>query len=323
MSYWNSSRRFGRPRDLPPRDSPPRDPPTRDPPPRSPEEHFQALAPNTVALSMSVTSIYQDLQYVADNGEDVVATSDRARAHYLAQSGDFFRWFTNQGSAHLLVHGSYDQACHVSGLSLFCRSLFCVLDQDRMPHFIPLLFFCGVHTRLLNFAPQRRPPNYDVTISRDGSRLPMYDGRPSTGGRALIRNFLVQLLHNFPYDRIVMDPEELRDIEEEDLDGLQKLFSRLVGMLPPEFTLFCLVDGAEYYEQGGYWDDMGPVLDQLVKLSHPSNQGGSVRLLITTPTSTSHIVQRFHRRQCLVLDDLVFSSEILEQRLERLITQQA
>lgn len=77
-----------------------------------------------------------------------------------------------------------------------------------------------------------------------------------------------------------------------------------MGMLPREAVVYCLVDGAEYYEQEAEsWGSARWVSMKLVLLSNLRNDGASVRLLITTPTFTSHISEWFQGRRILSMEE--------------------
>lgn len=303
---------------------------------RDGEECDQYVPTPELARFMHTNSIYQDLQNLSGSGENVVPVWDRARAQQLVENHEFLRWLAGQGPPHILVHGGYREASRISGLSLFSRSLFRVLDR-RGPRFIPLAFFCGMQTR----HPAHVPPSYNETQwwSRDDiappgcnddfeppyyNRVELPFQRPRSGGHALIRSFIGQLLRHYPLPRVPVRARELREIDRGNLEILCGLFSRIVSMLPRHFTVWCLVDGAEYYEEYGAWYGARQVLEQLVQLSNPYNRGASVRLLITTPTYMADVMNWFERPLSLPVGEtrwgnLVMSNEILEQRLDRAI----
>lgn len=299
---------------------------------RDGEQSDRYIPAPPLARFMHTNSIYQELQILSSSGEHAVPMHDRARAQHLVESPEFLHWLAGQGPPHLLVNGSYGEASHISGLSLFCRSLFRALDRHG-PRVIPLAFFCGMQTR----HPAHVPPSYNETQwwSQDDTAPPSYseDFRPpdydsielpESGGHALIRSFIDQLLRHYPLPRVPVRRRELDEIEGGNLERLCGLFSRLVQMLPRQFTVWCLVDGAEYYEEDGSWYGARQVLEQLVRLSNPYTRSACVRLLITTPTYMSHGLEMFDRSQSLPLGEtrwrnLVVSNEILEQRLDRAI----
>lgn len=321
---------------------------------RSVREHEHDLTTEYLSGCIGHTSIDRDLRYLDDRGEDVVPGREQIRAHFLVQNHAFHHWLSGHGLPHLLVHGGYDEASHVSGLSLFCVYLKNVLAWYN-PHFVTLAFFCGMNTGQQSFAREWPPgyndtqlglnavtmaPSYDEAqlIRGDDVIMPqIYDQYiqsprysrtqlPSTGGSALIRSFILQILRHLPGQRISVRGRNRRDIERGNLHSLCHLFLRLVGMLPPHFTVWCLVDGAEYYEQDGFWADARLVINHLVQLSTSQNTGASVRLLITTPTFTSRILDWFEYPQPLPLErrdweDLVPDSEGLQGELNFIIEQ--
>ncbi|KAL1875178.1 hypothetical protein Daus18300_003246 [Diaporthe australafricana] len=295
----------------------------------------------------------QDLQYLDGRGTGAVPEQERARAAQLVGNSQFISWLNSPLSGHLLVHGRFERASHISGLSLWCRSL--VRDLAvRTPRSIPLVFFCGLHTRPPSFIPTA-VPSYDNTQLwsdagigppdyRDDIEPPVYRfhqqdmqmprsdnsqlGVPSTSGHTLIRSFIHQLLRHLPDLSIKLKFRELDGIENKDLMTLCELFKRFVGLLPRDVEVYCLVDGAEYYEQEAEsWDSASWVLSQLVLLSNLRNNEASVHLMITTPTSTSHISEWFQSRRILSMEEtgrgeeMVPDSTTLQGELDDVIEQ--
>ncbi|POS77680.1 hypothetical protein DHEL01_v203935 [Diaporthe helianthi] len=80
---------------------------------------------------------------------------------------------------------------------------------------------------------------------------------------------------------------DIHHVEAGNISHLCKLLSHLLSLMPHDVTVWCLVDGVEFYEQGRSWADFEQVLDHLLRHSDATNKmgGASVRLLLTTPTS--------------------------------------
>lgn len=161
-------------------------------------EHEYDMFPDFLAECRSNIDILdRDLQYLDERGEDAVPEQERASVEQLAENSQFFSWLNSQESEHPLVHGRYDVASHISGLSLWCVSLVHGLDGDTR-RLIPLVFFCGLHTRQSSYT-HTAPPSYDdigLPSYEDDIRPPGYNNSqlPSTGGHILIRSFIYQLL---------------------------------------------------------------------------------------------------------------------------------
>ncbi|KAL1857622.1 hypothetical protein Daus18300_010262 [Diaporthe australafricana] len=236
------------------------------------------LTPNELLTCIGIPEILaKDLQHLAEKRKIQVSTQEQARAEQLIRTSEIREWLTGPTSSQLLVHGNYDRRAYISGLSLFCMSLTHTL-AERAPRFIPLTFFCGIHTE------------------------PLRDAH--TGGRALIQSFIHQLLCQFDFNSgsIPMAPEALDGVQQGDLGALCRLFELLVHMLPNTVALFCLVDGVVYYERDEFRDDLERVLMTILQLSDQAGAQAPVKVLLTSPTRTAVVRQPFP-------DDLILSME--------------
>lgn len=237
----------------------------------------------------------QDYQHLTEKRKVTVPAPEQARAEQLIRTSQIREWLTGPTSSQLLVHGNYDRRAYISGLSLFCMSLAHTLSE-RVPRFIPLVFFCGLHTE------------------------PLQDAH--TGGRALLQSFIRQLLcqYDFNGDSIPVEPEKVDYVQQGDLSTLCTLFKRLVRMLPKGVALFCLVDGVVYYEREEFLDDLGRVLMTILQLSGQEGMQAPVKVLLTSPTRTSVVRQPFPDDMILSMEgmvraDLVASSSRLGREL--------
>ena len=224
-----------------------------------------------------------------------VPSKEQARAEQLIRSIQFKDWMVTGTSSQLLVHGEYEGQRSVSGLSLFCSSLVQSLEA-RAPRCIPLIFFCGLHT--------------DHFTDRH------------TGGRAIIQNFICQLLCQFDFDTRLLAGEKLDEhrIRVGNVDELCKLFRWLVSQLPRSVVLFCLLDGVGYYERPEFEHDMGFVVEKLLRISAEEKIQAGVKILLTSSGRTSYIRQPFPDELVLSMEsmgraDMVPSKSRLEREL--------
>lgn len=223
----------------------------------------------------------QDLQKIADRRRVQVPERDQARAEQLIRTGQVREWLTAPTSAQLLIHGNYDRTAYISGLTIFCMSLTTTL-VERKSRFIPLTFFCGLHTE----------------PSGIGAH---------TGGRAIIQSFIVELLQQFDFGSVQeVPPLECDDkkIRMGDVDELCKLFEALIRLLPNYVVVICLIDGILYYEREEFKGDMAVVLSAILKLSADSSVAVPLKVLITSPTKTAEVRKPFP-------DDLILSMDAM------------
>lgn len=162
---------------------------------------------------------------------------------------------------------------------------------------MPLAFsFCGLHTN--SFTDQY------------------------TGGRAVIQNFICQLLCQYDFDKRLLASEKLDKhlIQLGDVNELCKLFQWLVSQLPQSVVLFCLLDGVGYYERTEFEHDMGLVVENLLKISASEKLQAAFKVLLTSSSRTNYIRQPFPDELVLSIEsmariDMVPSKSRLERQL--------
>ncbi|KAK3987004.1 hypothetical protein QBC44DRAFT_352083 [Cladorrhinum sp. PSN332] len=225
-----------------------------------------------------------DMRHIKETRHRWVTPREQARAEQLVQSRQLREWMASTESSQLLVHGDYEGQRSVSGLTLFCSSLLETLAL-RAPRFVPLVYFCGMHT-------DRRADAY-------------------TGGRAIIQSFICQLLCQVEDANDLDITHSLADqgfdetlIRIGDVEELCCVFAWLVGRLPSGVVVFCLLDGIVYYERNELEQDMAVVLVTLLRVSDESNTRAAVKVLLTSPSRTVSIRQPFP-------DHLVLSMEAM------------
>ncbi|KKY36668.1 putative short chain dehydrogenase reductase [Diaporthe ampelina] len=240
-------------------------------PPQNPMEY--TMSARILASYLGIPDVAaEDATHVAGTHQATVSPPERACAEQLARSGKFLQWLRSPGSSRLLVHTNYSGGpSPVSGLSLFCVSLREALLARPDRRFIPLVFFCGLHTELLG----------------DDSNGALVDAR--SGAHGLMRSLIYQLLGRYHGREPVWlneTPQEIHAIQEGNLSALYGLFHRLVHRLPGDVAVCCLVDGAVYYERDEFLDDMESVMLPLLQLCGQGVTRAPFKLLVTSPAST-------------------------------------
>jgi hypothetical protein len=235
----------------------------------------------------------EDRKLINERWQMRVPLNEQAQAEQLIRSTQFKDWVVAGTSSQLLIHGEYDGQRYVSGLSLFCSS-FAQSLEARAPRFIPLIFFCGLHT--------------DPDMDRH------------TGGRAVIQNFICQLLCQFDFDTRSFASEKLDEhlIQLGDIDELCRLFQWLVGKLPQSVVLFCVIDGVGYYERDEFEHDIGFVVEKLLRISAEKKTQAGVKILLTSSNRTTYIRQPFPDELVLSIESLARANMVpSKSRLER------
>ena len=180
---------------------------------------------------------------------------DQDRAAAIIKHSAVGEWLIEPKSATLLVHANSRRHEAISSTSVACAMLIHILS-DRLP-IITLYWFCGSHIR-----------------GPDGNALGM------------MRSLICQLLDisSFAAEYNLDHPV---DFDGQDLGELLVLFKRLVWQLRPGTAVFCIIDGISYYEGSQQSIATCTSIRKIVKLMEAESP--ILKLLITSPTRTSHI----------------------------------
>ncbi|KAB2577969.1 hypothetical protein DBV05_g3363 [Lasiodiplodia theobromae] len=206
--------------------------------------------------------------------------ADQDRAVALMQDPAFVAWLSLHESSAILIHGN-SKATPKSATSFVCaklvESLF-IKASTRESTTIPLAFFCGEHTneRTDDYA---HPPGLALSL-------------------------LLQLIDKMAAHTPI-NPEPLqkaiRDLDAENGVTILNLFVRIVAQLPPEATLFVVIDGVGFFEDSNRREEMKCLARKLARLvkkkHHPV-----VKLLMATPAATIDVSAQFRSNDAQVLD---------------------
>lgn len=192
---------------------------------------------------------------------------DRGRAEQLIGTRQFGNWVLDQDMNKLLVHGDFDTENSISPFSVLCTSLIQALRPRS--GLITLVFFCGCH-------------------------LKPHDEYP--GPITMIRSFIAQILEQHPFTPDNLANEvNLAGVEAGDIPQLCKLFACLARQLPATTTVFCIIDGVQFYERDQYWKDMDEVLCCLFELAEDDDKEmrATLKILLTSPKPTRRVRKVF------------------------------
>lgn len=201
--------------------------------------------------------------------KELIPISHRETVESLAITSTFADWTAAPVSRKILVHAQFEGTHYVSALSLFCTSLYQILESTGQ--YIPLIFFCGRHLD-----------------SQDGGHL-------------MIKNLTVQLLQQHKFN--IRNLERYVDLtlaNSGDVKQLLTLFRYLILQLS-DHTVFCIVDGIKYYERDHFLRDMSLVLSALLDLTEDTNMRSVFKILVASPSPTTIVRQAFSTDEILSL----------------------
>jgi hypothetical protein len=178
---------------------------------------------------------------------------DQDRVGVIVQQLTVQKWLLDPNFEGLMIHGNSRRHDPISPASVACAMLIHVFS-DKLA-FATLYWFCG-------------------------SRVKGPYGNPL----GMIRGLICQLLCSPCCECSV---EDHKDFDEQDLNKLLNLFARLLRRSSKMTPVVCIIDGISYYESRHQSDYTCAIIYKLAKLAKA--ESSILKLLITSPTRTSHI----------------------------------
>jgi hypothetical protein len=173
----------------------------------------------------------------------------------------FMTWLRSLGSQFIVVQ---DENSLLDNSALSTLSYLCALMSEMLssPGMLPLRFFCGLHSAA---------------------------GDPMEGSKGLLRSLALQLCLIFGDCNLPtsVDPNRLvQGLMMNDLATICTVFSILVQNVPAGM-IYCLIDGASWYNTEARSDDMKVAalcLENLVAQVQAAARGLVLKVMVTNPT---------------------------------------
>jgi hypothetical protein len=234
-----------------------------------------------------------DLDYVT-NRSGKFPYEDHGRAEQVVATSHFRKWMladkdweytgerwvpanrnadSSSNESTLLVHGDFDSRDSLSPFSRVCASL--TETFRKMPGSICLVFFCGRHL----------------------------DKDEYSGPSALIRSLIGQLLQQYPYCPPDLEHNvSIQGVEEGSIHELCNLFGCLARHVPSTSSIFCIIEGIQFYERAQFRGGTMEILSFLSDLAENERQGvaASIKLLLLSPRPTTVVRNAFSVRPALL-----------------------
>ncbi|KAI0451720.1 hypothetical protein F5B21DRAFT_506913 [Xylaria acuta] len=211
-----------------------------------------------------------DIDYITHQRELIISRG-QDRTEQIMNSSRLREWLVQANSKELLIHGN-SVPLPVSPISFFCAML--MQNLRGVEKFKSVAFFCGCH------------PYGDFG-----------------GARILIMSLLSQLLQQQPFDLSFIDHEIAYRMDGGDPRAFCSVFGRLVEQVRGTETVFCIIDGINFYECNGE-EPLQGTADVLRFLLDLAGKGGPVyKILVTSPSSTEDVRQAIRDDDYLALPE--------------------
>ncbi|KAI0965234.1 hypothetical protein F4678DRAFT_485529 [Xylaria arbuscula] len=178
-----------------------------------------------------------DIEYIIQQRERIISRSQDCTEKVM-KSEQLREWLVQANSNELLVHGNCEPL-PISLISFFCARM--IQNLRGIERFKSVSFFCGCHP-------------YDEY----------------GGARTLIMSLLAQLLQQQHFDLSFINPEVAYQMDAGESQAFCYVFGRLVEQVNRDETVFCVLDGINFYACNGEesLQEMADVLRFLLELTN-------------------------------------------------------
>ncbi|KAK8083901.1 hypothetical protein PG996_002682 [Apiospora saccharicola] len=211
-----------------------------------------------------------DIEYILSQRQ-LIISGCQDRTEQIMKSPQLKKWMVQAESKELLVHGNSEPE-PISPISFFCALLMRNLrDVDQ---FKSLAFFCGIHS-------------YEEF----------------GGARPMIMSLLAQLLEQQHFDLGFVDHELAYSMDSGNIETFCYVFRQLVRQVRSTESVFCVIDGINFYEGMGEesLQETAYVLRSLLDLTR--ERGNVFKILVTSPSITEDTRQAIEDEDYLALPE--------------------
>lgn len=201
-----------------------------------------------------------DIEYIL-NQRELIFARGRSPTEQIMKSAQLRSWLVQAESRELLIHGNSVPE-PISPISFFTSML--LKNLRDMEQFKSVVFFCGMHS---------------------------YEDYG--GARTLIMSLLTQLLQQQQFDLSFIENHLACSLDAGNIDAFCYVFGQLLRQVKNTETVFCVIDGVNFYER--YGEDLlletAYVLRFLLDLTR--RRGAVFKILITSSSNTDDVRQAF------------------------------
>ncbi|KAK8092390.1 uncharacterized protein PG998_014875 [Apiospora kogelbergensis] len=197
-----------------------------------------------------------DIEYIMDYREAFLSRG-QDRAGVIMPTPQFRDWLVKASSKELLIHGN-SKPLPISPLTLFCAML--VQNLRGVDKFWTVAFFCGRH------------PYEEYG-----------------GARTLITSLIAQLLRRRPFDLSFLKHDHVYQMDLGNVMTYCFVFGQLVQQIDPNDTVFCIIDGINFYEgREELLEDTAFAIRFLLDMTLGQNV---FKILLSSPSTTEDVRQ--------------------------------
>ena len=199
------------------------------------------------------------------------------RASFVANSKKLQRWLTDPTKSQaLIINGGFRHEALTSPFSFLCAEMSHLYGSARNTYAIA--YFCGLHS--------------DSWRNRRAN------------ARGMMISLLGQLLSSKrSFDLSFIDKELIKEVKDDSIRALCRIFRRLVFQLPEEVVLFCCIDTISIYETSDRLEETRYAFRTITRLLAAKKRKGTFKLLITSLGRSLNIEEYLNEEDILRVPD--------------------
>lgn len=234
----------------------------------------------------------QDL-HICLESRDSLYDDDASRLSFTRTHTGFQNWILDPLLSSLYIEGEMCDDVAFSAFSTLCAEMTSLLQV--VPCTITLSHFCGLHV----YNPDTPFPDVrGMMISLIGQLLTQWDNA-----------FQIPEIDKF----------QRQEIAAADLRTLCDAFRSLILNIPPEWTVYCVIDGVDIYETPDRRKRTLKAIKRLRLLVSDCGGGEEsavFKLLVTALSLNGFVGSMFEEDENITVDDFVERSEVMDVSLE-------
>ncbi|KAI0120131.1 hypothetical protein GGR51DRAFT_496441 [Nemania sp. FL0031] len=255
-----------------------------------------------------ITDVDSMLEHMNDSLDTVIRrrarvdVRDQGQAQSVFQENRFLAWLESDNSDMILIDGNMEPSSRdkVSAMSLFCGNFVLTMtkleSQDVYTH-----FFCGFHNSPMD---------------------------PWQGPKGLLQFVIVQLLaaleaRNCLSLDFLFKQSQIKELKESDIDQLCRVLHELISEFPPETTVYCIIDGIQFFYRDAYLSDLELLVRHLKVVIGDDYLKAKFKVMMTVPFRSPGLLKKEVGKMRLIhltarhLSPRALSGRGLEARLGR------
>ncbi|KAI0402853.1 hypothetical protein F4802DRAFT_335597 [Xylaria palmicola] len=258
-----------------------------------------------------ITDVNAMLDHLNDGLDTVIRrrtrvnVQDQGQTQAIFQETRFIAWLEGESPDMILVDGNMESCARdkVSAMSFFCANFVLTMwkieSQDLYTH-----YFCGLHDSAKDL---------------------------HSGPRDLLQSIIVQLLRvlderNILSLNFLSEKQQIEELKAGDMRRLCRVFHELVDQFPQETTVYCIIDGVQFFSRDACLADLEFLVRYLRTMTKDKDLKPNFKVLLSTSFRSPGQLKKIAGKKRYIyltprhLNPHMLTERRAERRLDRRLT---